>query len=111
MGRPPPPPRDLHKTGKALWRGVVRDFELAPSDLVLLKQAADVADRIETLREAAGADPVVRGYHGQAQVHPGWAELRSERRLLLALLGGLGLTVGSIEPTDGPVQVQERRSP
>jgi hypothetical protein len=111
MGRPPQPPHELRKAGRALWRGVVGDFELGPSDLVLLRQACDVADRIETLREAAGAEPVVRGYHGQAQVHPGWAELRSERRLLLALLGGLGLTVGSIEPADGPVQVRERRSP
>jgi hypothetical protein len=110
--RPPAAPADLGKAGRDLWRGVVKEFDLGPSDLVLLRQAADVADHCEQLREAAAlVPPVVRGRLGQELGHPAWSELRSERRLLLALLGGLGLTANAVEAPDNPVPLRERGQP
>ena len=108
--KPPPAPASLSRAGKALWRGVVREFELGPSDLLVLRQAADVADHCDELQEiTAKAGPMTRGFHGQDQVHPAYAELRSERRLLLALLGGLGLTASAVEAPAGPSTVREHK--
>ena|SRR5216683_7194315 len=103
--RPPAAPAHLGTAGRKLWHGVVREFELAGNDLLLLEQAADSADRCAALRQAASqAAPVTVGRLGQQQAATAWTELRAERRLLLALLGGLGLTATGVEPAPGPRQ-------
>ena len=106
--RPPAAPRELGSAGRPLWRSVAREYELRGSDLALLRQACDTADHCAQLAKLASAQPpVIRGRLGQEMAHPARSELRSERRLLLALLGGLGLTASGAEPP-GPSPVRER---
>lgn len=48
----PAPPKHLGPEGRALWRGVLADFELVDShDLARLQVAAEAADRVAVCRE------------------------------------------------------------
>ncbi len=91
-------PAGTGEAGSQLWRAVVGTFALEKSDLELLRQAVSVADhcaRLESL--VKNTPPVIKGRLNQMMPNPAWVELRAERRLLLALLGGLGLTANSVE--------------
>jgi hypothetical protein len=101
--RPPPAPAHLGLAGRKLWQSVVREYDLSGNDKLLLEQACDSADRCAVLREEASqVPPVTRGRLGQELPAAPWTELRAERRLLLALLGGLGLTASGVEQAPGP---------
>ena len=102
-------PADLGKAGRALWSDVVSSWELGQADLVILLQACRTADHLEVLREAAdGAKVVLLGRLGQTMMHPVHAEIRAERRSLLALLGALGLTTDA-DPAPEPGPRVERQ--
>lgn len=65
-------------------------FEWDVHELVLIEQAARVADQIADLESLLAADGlVVPGSTGQDRLHPAVTELRQHRALLGSLLGRL----------------------
>ncbi len=83
----PRPPRGLGTAGRRLWSRTLADWDLSEDSLSLLRQACHVADACDRLQERAAAeDPVIRSRLGGAVPNPVHVELRSERRMLLALI-------------------------
>ena len=46
----PRPPNGLRLSGRALWRAVVRDFELDEHEVVVLREACRTADSLDALQ-------------------------------------------------------------
>jgi len=91
----PRAPAGLGGRGRSLWRSVVRDFDLATSELEILVLASRTLDRVAALEEELkGAPAVVLGSQGQPRPNPLAAELRAEVLLASKLVQQLGL------PTD-----------
>src|SRR5687767_3040990 len=101
--RPPTAPRHLHDAGKALWRGVLADYEVTDThDLARLQAAAEAADRITQAREAVERDGAyVEGRFGM-KAHPALAIERDARTQLLRALRELGVDLAQAAPTRPP---------
>ena len=83
----PRPPKSLGAAGRRLWRQMLADWDLSEDSRVMLTQACHCTDACERLQEiAADEPPMIKGRLGQQLPNPVYAELRAERRLLLALL-------------------------
>ena len=75
-----------------MWRSVLERYELSPSELALLAQAARVADLVERLDVALLDESLtVTGSTGQPKAHPLLAASAEQRRLLETLLNALSL--------------------
>jgi len=87
------PPNDLGPSGRALWAGVVQDWDLRPDELELLHAAARVRDRIDSLTEGMAGQPLtVLGAQRQVVIHPLITELRQHETALASLLARLKIT-------------------
>jgi hypothetical protein len=85
-------PEGLNRSGTALWRGVMRNYELSPSEVVTLEQCCRQADLIARLdTELAGSPVVVEGSMGQPKTHPLVAAVAEARRTLDILQRSLAL--------------------
>lgn len=89
-----PVPDDLGEAGKDLWVGIVADLEegwrFDAREIALLAEAGRVADDLAELDAAIDRDGrTVAGSRGQTVIHPGIAEGRQLRALLLRLLSSL----------------------
>src|SRR5258706_3752361 len=74
-------PAGLGPSGRALWRGILADYGLAPHERVILMQCCRVADRLDAIEaELGSADLVVTGSTGQPKSHPLLAEWRAQAR-------------------------------
>jgi hypothetical protein len=99
------PPASLRPSGRALWRGIMRDYGLAPHEQAILLQCCRVADRLDQIEtELADASLVVEGSTGQPKAHPLLAEWRAQARVLESLSRALSI------PLPGET-VRRRRSP
>lgn len=88
---PPDAPDCLGEAGAALWRDVVREYDLGPNDERILLEAARTKDELERLAEKLGKSSVtVTGSRGQVRPHPLLGEIRAHRLALKQLLGALG---------------------
>jgi hypothetical protein len=92
MIKKPPVPRDLGAAGRKLWREVVADFELSPTELILLGETCRTLDAVELLAEGEDA--------GDLRV---LRELRQQRLTLARLIAALRLPV-----QDDAAPVQQR---
>ena len=98
-------PAGLGPSGRALWRGILADYGLAPHERAILMQCCRVTDRLDQIQaELAGADLVVTGSTGQPKAHPLLAEQRAQMRVLESLSRALSI------PLEGE-DVGRRRSP
>src|SRR5689334_8855754 len=98
-------PEGLGKSGRALWRGILAEYGLAPHELAILVQCCRVAARLDVIEDVLGAGPlVVEGSTGQPKCHPLLAEWRAQARVLESLSRALSI------PLEGE-QVGRRRSP
>jgi phage terminase small subunit len=91
----PVPPAPLGATGRALWRKVVNDLpdelELDARDLIVLCQAAKLADTIYALEKAVEEDGrVLHGPRG-IRLHPGVSEVRQSQIVLGRLLSQIDM--------------------
>jgi hypothetical protein len=87
-----PPPSDLGKAGKVLWRNVVRENELSAIEFPLLHQTCRVVDILDDLyREKAQMTAIVSGSNGQPRVNPILAEIREQTAILDRLIVGLAI--------------------
>ena len=89
----PRPPTDLGAAGKRLWRDVIRDAAgqgvcLDARELVWLRSAGKLSDRIAQLESAMSDEPlVVPGHAKQPVSHPLLTEIRAYYALLAQTLG------------------------
>jgi hypothetical protein len=87
-----PPPSDLDKGGKALWRGVIHENELGAIEFPLLHQTCRVVDILDDLyREKATMGAIVSGSSGQPRVNPILAEIREQTAILDRLVTALAI--------------------
>jgi hypothetical protein len=89
----PRAPAGLKKPGRALWRSIVREYELNPAEVATLAHACRLSDECARLEELLDGAPSleVAGSQGQARVHPAVAELRAHRLAIKQLLAALGI--------------------
>jgi len=95
----PRPPADLGDEGRRLWREILKDADdqgltLDARELVWLRSAGKMTDRIADLELAMAAQPlVVPGHAKQPVSHPLLTEIRQYYGLLAQTLGRLRLDV------------------
>src|SRR2546423_10785884 len=84
-------PRGLGTAGRGLWVSITGPgaFELERHELVVLGQAARVADRIAALDAVVDAEGVIE--EGTGRAHPALVESRQQRMVLARLLSTLRL--------------------
>jgi hypothetical protein len=93
------------RPGRALWRGIHRDYGLAAHEAAILLQCCRTVDRLDAIEaELSGAELVVTGSTGQPKAHPLLAEWRAQARVLESLSRALSI------PLPGE-DVGRRRSP
>lgn len=87
------PPGHLGEAGRALWRSIQRDHDIADgAGLALLARACECADRLVAVRAQIAEDGLcVPGYKRQPRPHPLLATEAEAIRLQLAALRALGL--------------------
>src|SRR5688572_18543884 len=87
------PPAGLGASGERLWTAVVEVYELTPSELAMLEQAARTSDELERLEQAVRDLPelTATGSTGQLKPHPLLSEVRAHRQLLERLTTALAL--------------------
>lgn len=94
---PPKPPRDLARSGRALWRAVVADFDLEEHERALLHEAARTRDLCDALQAQLDADGLMSESSQGVRVHPAAVELRQQRIVLARLLAALNVPSGEDE--------------
>jgi hypothetical protein len=95
----PRPPTDLRRSGRALWRAVLADFELEEHERQLLHETCrtrDLCDRLQVVLDEEG--PMSESSQG-IRVHPAAVELRQQRITLARLLAALNVPSGETEET------------
>jgi hypothetical protein len=94
---PPAPPRDLGPDGLRLWQAITAEYDLAEHELVLLRQAARVADVCADLHGITSQE----GLLVDGRIHPAAVELRQQRVLLARMIVALRVPLdedGDVKP-------------
>ncbi|MFH9369100.1 hypothetical protein ACH4K8_25865 [Streptomyces anulatus] len=90
---PPPAPAGLGERGLRLWTDTLVELELDPDELLLLQEAARLADEIDTMGAALDAGELLsKGSRGQPVANPLIREIRGHRLALSRILRQLGAT-------------------
>ncbi len=99
------PPTDLTPGGRGrrLWRELLRTYDFAPRELVLVHELGRSLDRIDEVRAIVDVDgPSVAGSRGQTVAHPLLAEERAHRVIVARIAAQLDLPdVDTALPGDG----------
>jgi hypothetical protein len=90
----PKPPRDLQRSGRALWRAVVEDFDLDEHERQLLHETCRTRDLCDRLQSVLDAEGVMSESSQGVRVHPAAVELRQQRVTLARLLAALNVPTG-----------------
>lgn len=101
----PRPPTDLHRSGKALWRAVTDDYELAHQEVALLTEACRTLDACDALQEQLTVDGVMSESSQGVRVHPALVELRQQRIALAGMFAAPRVPTGD----DGRLQSRPMR--
>lgn len=102
----PRAPEGAGPAGRRLWSAVLRDYELAEHETVLLRQAVHVADLCEQLQQVISQEgPLLDG-----KPHPGVVELRQQRIVLARLIVALRVPLGdeAADSKHAPARLQRR---
>jgi hypothetical protein len=90
-------PKELAITGKKLWNRVLKDFELADHEELVLLQACRIADSLDKLQaEMVGVDVVMQSPQG-AKIHPALVESRQQSLALAKVMASLRIPFGDEE--------------
>lgn len=92
--KPPSPPGDLRRSGRALWRAVLAEFELDEHERQLLHETCRTSDLCDKLQAVLDADGPMSTSSQGVRVHPAAVELRQQRIALARLLAALSLPSG-----------------
>lgn len=85
------PPSGLRKSGRALWRAVVADFDLDEHELQQLREACRTTDLLDRLQTVLDDEGVMAESSQGVRVHPAAVELRQQRVVLARLLAALNI--------------------
>src|SRR4051812_23522988 len=91
---PPRPPSGLRASGRALWRAVLADFELAKHEEAVLREACRTADSLDDLQALLEAEGLTSETSQGRRVHPALVELRQQRIALARLFAALNIPIG-----------------
>jgi hypothetical protein len=92
------PPKGLTPRSRAIWRAVLKDFDLVSHEKALLEEALRALDRADQARaEVDEGGLTYRDRFGQPRPHPALAVERDNRGLFARTLRELGLDANSIE--------------
>src|SRR6202035_1043081 len=92
------PPRDLQKSGKALWRNITQTTEFDAAEIALLHQLCRVIDIIDRIWADIGDMGVtVAGSTGQPKANPLLAEMREQVKVADQLVTALAIPIGNEE--------------
>lgn len=80
--RAPRTPRGLGEDGKALWKAVVKDYDLTESEREILAEACRLRDTLRSLREIIDRDGLMQDSPQGKRVHPAQVEARNASKLL-----------------------------
>lgn len=94
---PPRPPTGLRKSGRALWRAVLEDFDLDEHERGMLTQAARIADLCDDLQRLLDAEGLMTTTSQGPRVHPAAVELRQQAIALARLLTAMRIPAGETE--------------
>ncbi len=90
----PKPPPGLRRSGRALWRAVMTDYELDQHETTILREACRTADSLDALQALLDAE----GHMGETsqgpRVHPALVEARQQRITFARLLTALRIPQG-----------------
>jgi len=92
----PKPPKHLSREAKSLWKAILEEYDLQPSEQAILKLALENYDRAQTCRQqidregATVADP-----SGRIRAHPA---LQAEKNAVSAYLQAMRLLALNEEP-------------
>lgn len=90
----PRPPAGLRKSGRALWRAVLSDFELDEHESAILTQACRLTDLCDQLQGTLDAEGIMSETSQGARVHPAAVELRQQGIALARLMAALKIPAG-----------------
>lgn len=97
----PRPPRHLSRESRALWAGIVREFDLERHHLAVLERACEALDRLRQAQAEIAADGItVMDRHGAPKLHPAVNVERDSRIAFLRAVRELGLDLEA--PTSRP---------
>ncbi len=101
---PPPPPKTLSAAAAAWWSTICADWELEPTQLLLLESALQAFDRIGEAREILNQDGLKTvDRFGQARAHPMLIVERDSRAAMARDLSKLNLDCEPVAPIGRPV--------
>jgi hypothetical protein len=100
--RPPEPPEHLSADGLALWRGIQEEYGIDDSaGLELLRQAAECADRIASVRQQIDETGELLTIRGIPRVNPLCAVERDQRAALVRCIRHLNLDLEPLHSRPG----------
>ena len=82
-------PKSLQKGGRALWRAITSDFDLAQHELAILSEACRTVDTCDALDALIRAEGVTVSSPQGVKAHPATVEARQQRIALARLLTAL----------------------
>ena len=101
--RPPAPPAHLGEDGLALWRGVQVEYAISdPAGLELLRQAAEAADQIASVRKQIDENGELLMVRGVPRVNPLCAVERDQRAALVRCIRNLNLDLEPLRDRGRP---------
>ena len=90
----PRPPTGLRRSGRALWRAVLTDYELDEHETTILREACRTADSLDDLQALLDVEGLMSESSQGARVHPALVELRQQRVTFARLLTALRIPTG-----------------
>ncbi|MDO9498107.1 MAG: hypothetical protein Q7J48_20555 [Nocardioides sp.] len=94
----PKPPTDLKRSGRALWRAVLAEFDLDEHERQLLHETCRTRDLCDRLQAVLGNEGVMSESSQGVRVHPAVVEIRQQRIVLARLLAALNVPSGEEAP-------------
>lgn len=92
MTAKPQPPRTLGRDARRFWRAVLTEYELSPSELFLLEQAAEAYEHCCAAWRTLSTDgATVADRYGSPKQHPAVATANQLAQLVARLLKQLGV--------------------
>ena len=90
-------PKALREGGKKLWNRVLREFELADHEEVILLQACRLLDTLDRLQEQIDAGDVIVESPQGPKTHPAVVEFRQHSLSLAKVVASLRIPFGEDE--------------
>jgi hypothetical protein len=99
----PEPPSHLGEDGLALWQGIQAEYQIDdPAGLELLRQAAEAADRVASVRKQIDKRGEMLTIRGLPRVNPLCAVERDQRAALVRCLKNLNLDLEPLKARGRP---------